>query len=109
MRGGGGGVHGGGCAWQGGRAWQGGVRGRGGACMAGGRAWGGVHGRGGMRGGGGACVAGGVCVSCDTHAPPPVNRITDRCKNITFAQTTFAGGKNAKFQQHIICSSYVPR
>ena len=26
--------------------------------------------------------------------PPPVNRITDRCKNITLPQTSFAGGKN---------------
>ena len=36
---------------------------------------------------GGACMVGHV-----TRTPPPVNRITDRCKNITFAQTTFAGG-----------------
>ena len=30
------------------------------------------------------------------HPPPPtpVNRITDRCKNITLPQTSFAGGKN---------------
>ena len=26
--------------------------------------------------------------------PPPVNRITDRCKNITLPQTLFAGRKN---------------
>ena len=26
--------------------------------------------------------------------PPPVNRITDTCKNITMPQTSFAGGKN---------------
>ena len=25
---------------------------------------------------------------------PPLNRITDRCKNITLLQTSFAGGKN---------------
>ena len=25
---------------------------------------------------------------------PPVNRMTNRCKNITFPQTSFAGGKN---------------
>ena len=25
---------------------------------------------------------------------PPVNRMTDRCKNITFHQTSFVGGKN---------------
>ena len=26
---------------------------------------------------------------------PPVNRMTDRCKNITLPQTSFAGGKNS--------------
>ena len=26
--------------------------------------------------------------------PPPVNRMTDRCKNITLPQTSFAGGNN---------------
>ena len=26
--------------------------------------------------------------------PPPVNRMTDRCKNITLPQTSFAGGKH---------------
>ena len=26
-------------------------------------------------------------------SPPPVNRITDTCKNITLPQTSFAGGK----------------
>ena len=79
---------GGACVAAGGgmRGCWGGVRGcRGGhAWLPGGRAWllGGVHG----------CFGGGVHGwSCDTHAPP-VNRITDRCKNITFAQTTFAGG-----------------
>ena len=36
-----------------------------------------------------------VCVS--QHAmglTPPVNKITDRCKNITLAQTSFAGSNN---------------
>ena len=28
------------------------------------------------------------------QTPPPVNRMTDRCKNITLPQTSFAGGKN---------------
>ena len=28
------------------------------------------------------------------HACPPVNRMTNRCKNITLPQTSFAGGKN---------------
>ena len=27
----------------------------------------------------------------DRYPPPPVNRITDRCKNITLSQTSFAG------------------
>ena len=30
-----------------------------------------------------------------TEAEPPVNRMTDRCKNITLPQTTFTGGKDA--------------
>ena len=29
-----------------------------------------------------------------TEADPPVNRMTDRCKNITLPQTAFAGSKN---------------
>ena len=41
-----------------------------------------------------------------THAPPPeqprtppsVNRMTNRCKNITLPQTSFAGGKNVRFR-----------
>ena len=28
---------------------------------------------------------------------PPVNRMTNRCKNITLPQTSFAGGKNSSF------------
>ena len=39
------------------------------------------------------------------HTPPPVNRMTNRCKNITLPQTSFAGGNNEcydeKFQLHI--------
>ena len=61
-----GGVRGdGGCAWL-----PGGVHGWWGACVvAGGHAW----------------LPGGVWHwSCDTHAPP-VDRMTDMCKNITFA------------------------
>ena len=27
------------------------------------------------------------------YSPPPVNRMTNRCKNITLPQTSFAGGK----------------
>ena len=33
-----------------------------------------------------------------THAPP-VNRMTNRCKNITLLQTSFAGGKQACFRE----------
>ena len=55
----------------------------GGACMTGGAWWKGVCGRGhawqgGMHG----------------MQPPPVNRMTDACKNITVSQTLFAGGKH---------------
>ena len=48
------------------------------ACMAGG----GVHGR---RACGGVVCVPGPCVA-GIHTPSPVNRITDRCKNITFPQ-----------------------
>ena len=32
---------------------------------------------------------------CTCRGTPPVNRMTDRCKNITLPQTSFAGGNNA--------------
>ena len=32
--------------------------------------------------------------------PAPVNRMTDRCKNITLPQTSFAGGNNVKIGNH---------
>ena len=41
---------------------------------------------------GGCLVWGGGIPAC-TEADPPVNRMTDRCKNITLSQTSFAGGK----------------
>ena len=41
-----------------------------------------------VRGGGGTCPGN----------PPPVNRMTDRCKNITLPQTSFAGGKNVTWR-----------
>ena len=71
----------------GGRAWWG-------ACTAGGHAWwGSMHDRGCMVEG---CVWQGACMAGGMHAmqPPPVNRITDACKNITVSQTLFAGGKH---------------
>ena len=56
---------------------------------------------------GGCMVLGGWCMvgdawsrggggipACTEANPPPVNRMTDRCKNITLSQTSFAGGKN---------------
>ena len=53
---------------------------------------GGVPGPGGGRGGEGGCTWpwGGYLVR---YSPPPVNRMTNRCKNITLLQTSFAGGK----------------
>ena len=42
---------------------------------------------------GGVSAPGGI-PAC-TEADPPVKRMTDRCKNITLPQTSFAGGKNA--------------
>ena len=49
----------------------------------------------------GVCVCpglgcqGGVCIpACNGADLPPVNRITDGCKNITLPQTSFVGGKN---------------
>ena len=38
-------------------------------------------------------VQGGVCIPACTEAEPPLDRMTDRCKNIIFA-TSFAGGNN---------------
>ena len=66
---------GGWCAWSGGHAWSGGV------CLV----WGsGVPGP-----GGGGRLLRGVCLSAlwDTTTPP-VNRMTNRCKNITLATTS---------------------
>ena len=35
-----------------------------------------------------------ACPPGATTHDPPVNRMTNRCKNITLPQTSFAGGKN---------------
>ena len=56
---------------------------RGGAC------WGGGCLLGGMPAGGGVCWGG-----VPGQVPPPVNRMTDRCKNITLAKTSFRPVKN---------------
>ena len=56
---------------------------------------------------GGGCIP--VCNGADT--PPRVNRITDRCKNITLPQTSFAVVKiivgNVQISVHI-GSVYIP-
>ena len=55
-----------------------------------------VHGPVGVHGPRGGAWSRGLVVS--QHAlrqTPPVNRMTNRCKNITLPQTSFAGGKNA--------------
>ena len=49
----------------------------------------------------GGCTCPGVCVylpgGCTCPGtPPPVNRMTDRCKNITLPQTSFAGGNKPR-------------
>ena len=45
----------------------------------------------------GLCRGGGVCPSKQWGRPlPRVNRMTDRCKNITLPQTLFAGGNNVE-------------
>ena len=63
-------------------------------------------GRGVCSGSGGLCSGRGVSVQrglsvrgwvgglCQED-PPPVNKMINRCKNITLPQTSFAGGKNA--------------
>ena len=42
----------------------------------------------------GGCPPGLGGIPACTEADPPVNRMTDRCKNITLPQTSFAGGNN---------------
>ena len=68
-----------------------------GGCVAGKRAWqGGVCAwQGGVCAWQGVCVAGGAGIHTPLprRAPPPVERMTDTCRNITLPQTSFAGGK----------------
>ena len=54
----------------------------------------GVSGPGGVWSQGGCLVQGGVVSQHALRQTPPVKRMTDRCKNITLPQTSFAGGKN---------------
>ena len=56
---------------------------------------GGVPAQGGVYLPGGVHLPRGVCVpawGCTCPGTPPVNRMTERCKNITLPQTSFAGG-----------------
>ena len=51
---------------------------------------------------GGCLLRGGVRYS-------PVNRMTNRCKNITLPQTSFAGGNNAFLEHYAqVCTALVP-
>ena len=43
-----------------------------------------------------------ACPSQSNHAHPPVDRMTDTCKNITLPQTSFAGGNNRNGRFHSI-------
>ena len=54
---------------------------------------------------GGVPVQGGcTCLwGCTCPGTPPVNRMTDRCKNITFPYTSFAGGNE---NQKLYCFSF---
>ena len=45
--------------------------------------------------GGGTCLGGGGYLP--RYSLSPVNRMTDRCKNITLPQTSFAGGNKATY------------
>ena len=85
----------------------GGVCARGGVCQRGRVCQRGVCQRGCVQEGGvrvGVCqrgvCQGGVCRGVVCHhalrQTPPVNRMIDRCKNITLPQTSFAGGKNKR-------------
>ena len=47
----------------------------------------------------GGCLSRGWCLSRGCllrYTPAPVNRMTDRCKNITLPQTSFAGGNKIR-------------
>ena len=98
----GGGVCSGGCTWsRGGCVCSGGVclLGEGVCVCSGGCAW--SWGESALRGvsASGRCLLlggvpgpGGVCSWGVSGTPPPVNRMTNRCKNITLPQTSFVGG-----------------
>ena len=95
----------GGGAWPWGGAWSQGVHGPTGCMVPGGCAWssGVCMVPGGCTVPGGCMVLGGLGawyrdggggIPACTKADPPVNRMTNRCKNITLRQTSFAAGNN---------------
>ena len=106
----------GGCTWSRGVPGLGGVSGPGGLPGLGGvpgPGWlylvlGGVPGPGGIPGPRGCTWSWGVYLvqgvylagGVPAQVLPPVNRMTDRCKNITLPQTSFAGGNEFKFFFH---------
>ena len=47
-----------------------------------------------------------TCKACWDTTPPPVNRMSDRCKNITLPQTSFAGGNNVSSMNALPCQVY---
>ena len=89
----------------------------GGVCYQGVLLLGGVCSEGGVSALGGVCSQGGVggCgIPACTQAAPPVNRMTDRCKNITLATTSLTNGRSHRainrkvsndsfLQQHSLC------
>ena len=85
----GGGVCSRGCTWsQGGMSAPGGCTwSRGGVCS-----WGGVSAPRGVYLVPGVSAPGGLHLVLRGGLLPPVNRMTNRCKNITLPQTSFAGG-----------------
>ena len=70
----------------GGSPWQGGLLGRGGLLVGGVSLAGGSPWQGGLLGGG--LLGRGVSQHAVRQTPPLVNRMTDRCKNITLATTS---------------------
>ena len=90
---------------------------RGGAAVPAWRRRGGLPGGGGVpawRGGvpawrGGACLEGRGCLpggGVPGQVPPPVNRMTDRCKNITLAKTSFRPVKTDMSLSDLALSSF---
>ena len=55
----------------------------------------------------------GYHLQCMLGYHPPVNRMTDRCKNITLSQTSFAGSNKNAFQvkaaSHIFSTSHLKK